>query len=56
MLKKDILKMFDIDKLDKFVIEYQLGNLKMNDIPVDYQKATLMVLKHGRDWWKHLNK
>lgn len=56
MRKKDILKMFDIDKLDKYAIEVQVGGIKINDIPSNYQKATLMVLKYGRDWWKYLSK
>lgn len=56
MRKRDILKMFDIDKLDKYAIELQVGEIQINDIPSHYQNATLMVLRYGRDWWKHLSK
>lgn len=53
--KRDILKMFDTDKLDEYAVEVQLGRLKIDDIPSHYREATLMVLKYGRDWWKHLS-
>lgn len=55
MKKREILKMFDIDKLDKYAIDVQFGGLKINDIPSHYQKPTLMVLKYGREWWKHID-
>ena len=54
MLKRNISKIFDTNKLDEFALGVQDGSLKTKDIPLHYQYATRMVLRHGRDWWKYI--
>ena len=54
MLKKDALKVFDTNKLDEYALGLQAGRLKKGDIPPYYRNATLMVLRHGCNWWKHV--